>query len=422
MVTLEARAYGVARHIRKVAQASAGAPPWMIVNDVAGFIGPEVFLTPDQLLRACLEDSVMGKLHGLTMGLDVCATFHMGISPDALRHLTAAVVRLAAPAYLMAIAGNADPMLGYLTTSFREHPRLRRQTGRQSTTAMQRRLTFLGVTVDTQGPARGAIESLYAAYMKSGGDTRSNETLRQEAAVQIRRMQDRGFDLAYGYGPSDSDPIGIETRMDAIYQNARRALYARFDDGALARSSQGYVRVRSRARDREDYLAHPQSGESLCDADQPVLARLYPGRRPQLQFVISDGLNADAVNENLPSVLPALRKSLAGAGYQIGDRDVVIENGRVRAGYHAGALTGAEAIIHFIGERPGTGINTLSAYITYGRDHAGGPRWSIELDHSATTAICGINARGKRPEAAVEEIVGCVKRMFEERRSGVTRS
>ena len=39
MVTLEARAYGVARHISR----QTGA--WMIVNDVAGFIGPEVFRT-----------------------------------------------------------------------------------------------------------------------------------------------------------------------------------------------------------------------------------------------------------------------------------------------------------------------------------------------------------------------------------------
>ena len=39
MVTLEARTYGVARHIGR----RTGA--WMIVNDVAGFIGPEVFRT-----------------------------------------------------------------------------------------------------------------------------------------------------------------------------------------------------------------------------------------------------------------------------------------------------------------------------------------------------------------------------------------
>jgi ethanolamine ammonia-lyase large subunit len=99
----------------------------MIVNDVAGFIGPEVFRTGEQLLRACLEDTVMAKLHGITMGLDVCATFHMGIGPSELRTLTEQIVVQAAPAYLMAVAGNADPMLGYMTTSFREHPKLRRQ-------------------------------------------------------------------------------------------------------------------------------------------------------------------------------------------------------------------------------------------------------------------------------------------------------
>ena len=139
MVTLEARAYGVARYIGQ----QTGA--WMIVNDVAGFIGPEVFRTAQQLERACLEDIVMAKLHGLTMGLDVCATFHMGIPPPVLRELTARIVARAAPAYLMAVAGNADPMLGYLTTSFREHPQLRRQVRRQQTSAMASRLAALGV-------------------------------------------------------------------------------------------------------------------------------------------------------------------------------------------------------------------------------------------------------------------------------------
>src|SRR5947207_4003662 len=125
MVTLEARSYGLARHIRYETSSR-----WMIVNDVAGFIGPEVFRDAQQLERACLEDMMMAKLHGISMGLDVCATFHMGIAPAALRRLTARLVDRAAPAYLMSVAGNADPMLGYLTTSFREHPRLRRQAGR----------------------------------------------------------------------------------------------------------------------------------------------------------------------------------------------------------------------------------------------------------------------------------------------------
>jgi ethanolamine ammonia-lyase large subunit len=58
MVTLEARAYGVARHIQRQ------TGKWMIVNDVAGFIGPEVFRTGDQLLRACLEDGAKSPKPG----------------------------------------------------------------------------------------------------------------------------------------------------------------------------------------------------------------------------------------------------------------------------------------------------------------------------------------------------------------------
>ena len=67
MVTLEARAYGVARHVRRSLDPRTSPKQWMIVNDVAGFIGPEVFTTAGQLERACLEDVVMAKLHGITM-------------------------------------------------------------------------------------------------------------------------------------------------------------------------------------------------------------------------------------------------------------------------------------------------------------------------------------------------------------------
>ena len=131
----------------------------MIVNDVAGFIGPEVFRAPEQLERACLEDAVMAKLHGLTMGLDVCATFHMGIAPAALRRLTARIVERAAPAYLMAVAGNADPMLGYLTTSFREHPRSAGRSGGSMTSSMTGRLEALGVPIDGDAPRSDAPRS-----------------------------------------------------------------------------------------------------------------------------------------------------------------------------------------------------------------------------------------------------------------------
>jgi ethanolamine ammonia-lyase large subunit len=415
MVTLEARAYGLARSISR----QTGA--WTIVNDVAGFIGPEVFRTGEQLLRTCLEDMVMAKLHGLTMGLDVCSTFHMGIEPAALQQLTGQIVERAAPAYLMAVAGNADPMLGYLTTSFREHPRLRRRTRRQVSAAMRKRLIAMGVMSESGGLAadRPRAEMLYALYSKSGGDSRSHGALCEEGKRKMAALAGRGFDLGYGHGLDYEAPGEVIGRLDAIYNHARRSLYAAIDESVINTVSTRWLRVQTEANDRESYLMRPPLGEKVRDEDAGRVMRLYGSGRPRAQIVISDGLNADAVNENLRALQPPLRRELSEAGCHVGEVDIVIDNGRVRAGYHVGMLLDVDVIIHFIGERPGTGLNMLSAYLTYGRDMAGRSRWSPALDHSNTTAVCGINRQGKQPAAATAEIARCVSRMLEERRSGV---
>jgi ethanolamine ammonia-lyase small subunit len=75
--------------------------------------------------------------------------------------------------------------------------------------------------------------------------------------------------------------------------------------------------------------------------------------------------------------------------------------------------------VHLIGERPGTGLNTMSAYLTYGRDTTGQFRWRRDLDHAATTAICGIHPSGKPPRDAVNEMMRTIGRIFEQRKSGV---
>jgi ethanolamine ammonia-lyase large subunit len=416
MVTLESRAYGLARHIRRQTGAA-----WMIVNDVAGFIGPEVFRTAKQLERTCLEDTVMAKLHGLTMGLDICSTFHMAIAPDALRRLTMQIAASAAPAYLMAVAGSADPMLGYLTTSFREHPRLRRRIGRRVTSVMQARLTELGV-MDAAGDvarATGPAEALYASYAKKGSDRRTPETLVEEGRQKLLELQQRGCDLGYGSLSDYSDPPAAETRLEVIYSHACRALHATLDSGVIRDVSPRHVRVRTLATDRDDYLAHPPRGERLRDEDVSIVSSLYGSRHPQIQIVISDGLNANAPNEQLRHVLPPLRRALIEAGRHVGEIDVVIENGRVRAGYHVGELVDALVVVHFIGERPGTGLNTLSAYLTYGRDEAGVSRWGPGLNHSWTSAVCGVHPRGRPPADAVSAIVASVQRMLRESRSGI---
>jgi ethanolamine ammonia-lyase large subunit len=355
----------------------------------------------------------MARLHGLTMGLDVCATFHMGITPDGLRVLTGRIVERAAPAYLMAVAGNADPMLGYLTTSFREHAPLRRRAGRDMTPAMRLRLAELGAGANGERPGPETVARLSATYARAGGDHRSLAALEVEGRRHLGELQDRGWDLGV------TEELRAHARIDAVYRHAREALYASLDEAVIRDAAVRPLVVRTAAASRDEYLATPSSGERLRDEDARAVASLYPARCPQVQMVVSDGLNANALNEQLRSILPGVRRALSGAGHHVGERDIVVRNGRVRAGYDVGGRAGADVIVHFIGERPGTGLNTLSAYVTFGRDDAGLARWSPDLPHSATTAVCGIHQRGKPPDAAIAEIARVVTRVVAQRRSGI---
>jgi ethanolamine ammonia-lyase large subunit len=107
-LTLEARAYGVAR---------AFDP--FLVNSVVGFIGPEYLYDERQLIRAGLEDHFMGKLLGLPMGCDVCYTNHSLADQNSADNL---MLLLAAAGcnYFMGVPGADDIMLNYQSTSFHD--------------------------------------------------------------------------------------------------------------------------------------------------------------------------------------------------------------------------------------------------------------------------------------------------------------
>jgi ethanolamine ammonia-lyase small subunit len=238
-------------------------------------------------------------------------------------------------------------------------------------------------------------------------------SLHDEGARRLGELRERGLDLGI------DDAAKADARLDTIYANARAALYAIVDEHVIKDAARHPTHVRTAARSRDDYLSHPPAGERLRDDDARIVAGMYATRPPHVQIVISDGLNANAVNEQLRALLPELRRALTAGGAQVAESEIVVQNGRVRVGYEIGGLTGATVVIHLLGERPGTGLNTLSAYITYGFDTAGRSRWSRGLDHSVTTAVCGIHPKGKPPDVAAAEIATTVRRITEQRRSGV---
>jgi ethanolamine ammonia-lyase large subunit len=112
--TLEARAYGVARHFQP-----------MLVNTVVGFIGPEYLYNGKQILRAGLEDHLCGKLLGLPMGCDICYTNHAEADHDDMDALLT-LLGTAGVNYIMGVPGADDIMLNYQSTSFHDALYLRR--------------------------------------------------------------------------------------------------------------------------------------------------------------------------------------------------------------------------------------------------------------------------------------------------------
>jgi ethanolamine ammonia-lyase large subunit len=112
--TLEARAYGVARHFEP-----------MLVNTVVGFIGPEYLYDGKQIARAGLEDHFCGKLLGLPMGCDVCYTNHAEADQDDMDTLLT-LLGTAGVNYIMGVPGADDVMLNYQSTSFHDALYLRK--------------------------------------------------------------------------------------------------------------------------------------------------------------------------------------------------------------------------------------------------------------------------------------------------------
>jgi ethanolamine ammonia-lyase large subunit len=116
-LTLEARAYGVARVFEP-----------FLVNSVVGFIGPEYLYDERQIVRAGLEDHFMGKLLGLPMGVDVCYTNHAAADQNSADNLLL-LLALAGCNYFMGVPCADDVMLNYQSTSYHDAAGVRQLLG-----------------------------------------------------------------------------------------------------------------------------------------------------------------------------------------------------------------------------------------------------------------------------------------------------
>ena len=418
MVLHESRKYGFARAltqdvVRAQEQAGKKAAPWVHLNDVAGFIGPEVFRTKEQLVRCCLEDIVMGKLHGLCLGLDVCSTLHMDVSLDDLDWCLDEIMP-ANPAYLMALPTKIDPMLGYLTTGYQDHVRLREKFGYKVNDAMWQFFQELGVIDEAGRPTRhfGDPLHVFLAYQRRKGDSRDEATILGEGRRQLAEVRGRGVFVAEGHGDSAWElRPQLKRDITRIYDDAKQSIRAELTPDFIDRVP-NRVLVQTKSRDRDDYILHPESGEQPSEAALTTLQQLRRKHAGQfnVQIVISDGLNALSIMDDghLAPFLTRVRAGLREAGFKPAAENLVVTSGRVRAGYRTGEtlfakLPGRRAILHVIGERPGTGHHTFSTYMTAPTGEVWGTPGTV--DHNITRVVSGIALTALKPQAGADEVV-----------------
>lgn len=428
MVVLESRKYGLARGLNQVlAQVQPGGA-YSHVNDVAGFIGPEVFRTREQLVRCCLEDILMGKLQGVTIGLDICSTLHMSVSLDDLDWCIDQIMP-ANPAYLMALPTKNDPMLSYLTTSYQDHVRIRNKFGYKVNDAMWSFFKSIQVIDKNGKPTKhfGDPVWVYYQYSKAKGDVRSQKEIMAEGKRKFDAIHNTWLKtgnkvpLASGYGKHiwDLNPT-LDKRIRELYADAKKAIWTEFTP-AFIKSVPDSVQLATLSKDRENYIVRPDSGEKLNQQSIVTLQKLrdsWQGKAPDVQIVISDGLNAKSIMdpEHILPYIKELRKELQEAGLTVDKKNIVITSGRVRAGYMVGDILfdnsdpeKSRAVVHIIGERPGTGQDAFSVYIASPKAKV----WADKkVDHNMVKVVSGISKQATKPKDAAKQTVKLLKELM----------
>jgi ethanolamine ammonia-lyase small subunit len=195
----------------------------------------------------------------------------------------------------------------------------------------------------------------------------------------------------------------------------------------------GATEVRSMAQNREEFILLPPRGKRVDEktiemlkstlvsySDMPhqdiqqdaAMRQDADVQQVDIQIVVSDGLSALAVEENVPDLYPMLVAGFEGLGLRL-SKPVIVHYGRVAVADQIGHAVGAKVAINLIGERPGLSCaRGLSAYITYNPN----PKTTISSDR---TVVSNIHSGGTPAVEAGAFIVKVVERILQKQVSGV---
>lgn len=194
------------------------------------------------------------------------------------------------------------------------------------------------------------------------------------------------------------------------HAQARDAVLTPLDVPALRQQLEAggwpVVEVRSRAPDRNVFLARPDRGRRLHPDSLALLAAVSA---PDLVVVISDGLSSSAVQRHALPLLALLRPLLAGLAWA---PVAIATQARVALADEVGERLGARLALSLIGERPGlSSPDSLGAYLTYA------PK--VGNTDESRNCVSNIRPEGLALAAAAQLIAATVRAALAARTSGV---
>jgi ethanolamine ammonia-lyase small subunit len=166
----------------------------------------------------------------------------------------------------------------------------------------------------------------------------------------------------------------------------------------------GAIELRTRAKDKEDYLLFPDHGRRLDDASRKRL-EAEATRGVDVQLIAADGLAAWAILEQGEQLVPALTQELRAVGLTVG-KPLFVRFARIGVQDEIGALTQARSTVILVGERPGLGTgDSLSIYTAF--------RPRLNQDNSEKNCISNIRPLGLPPLLAAKECAALMRKTFD---------
>jgi ethanolamine ammonia-lyase small subunit len=169
--------------------------------------------------------------------------------------------------------------------------------------------------------------------------------------------------------------------------------------------------VRTRCRNRSEYLLHPALGRDFDEPTrQEIAAHCPPGA--DLQIAIGDGLSSAAIAAQVPELFPRIMAEAERRGWSVG-QTFVIRHCRVGIMNAIGEILRPRVVVLLIGERPGLSVaDGLSAYMAF--------QPQARHTDADRNLICNIHAQGVSIPEASARIIGLAGELMRAKRSGAS--